>query len=594
MGPALAPGSLLNLDLVLVPKPPVPAGMWGLGPELPRRVPMWGFMAWLSTLVSGDTVGKALVVLSLTFAFVGMYRLVDRSPLTGLAAGVLYAFNPFLLTRVAVGHWMVLWTAAVLPWALRDLLRPARSPSRVLWWSAAFGIAGVYGGVIAALIVAAGLILDRGSRAVIVACAFLVGQLPWLVPMLVVSSSTSGATLVDASVFAPDVPGLGGVGRLLAGHGFWNFFFQIGRSQGWMVDILGFALLVLAVVGTPELPVLWRMPVLALAGVAFALTAASLIPGLDHLLSRFTQTSLGAPFRDTQRMFLLYFVWMAPAAALGAARLADSLRGATRELVTAFPLAVALVLAGPALWGLGGQLRPVHFPSEWNEARAAVQRQPGTVVAFPWYQYFTTKVADHRLVLDVVPYYLGGDVISSSDPELSAVPTQEVADPRERPIGQLADRATAGRPISGALAELGVRWVALQHDVAYQRYRGVLDDPGLELVASGKTLSLYRVKAWKAAVWDAGGAPVRSTSVAPPVRRVASSGPARMAAPFEQGWLRGWSAASAATGGTVQLPVGSGLVWFWPTVLVLVADAITLGALVVTGVRGVRRRFLRS
>ncbi|OWY58831.1 hypothetical protein B7486_77860, partial [cyanobacterium TDX16] len=54
MGPALAPGPLLNLDLVLFDDVPVPRGAWGLGPEFPRRVPTFLPLAWLSGLLGGE------------------------------------------------------------------------------------------------------------------------------------------------------------------------------------------------------------------------------------------------------------------------------------------------------------------------------------------------------------------------------------------------------------------------------------------------------------------------------------------------------------------------------------------------------------
>ena len=42
VGPALGPGLLLNLDLVATADPPVPSGVWGLGPELhDGKAPHW-------------------------------------------------------------------------------------------------------------------------------------------------------------------------------------------------------------------------------------------------------------------------------------------------------------------------------------------------------------------------------------------------------------------------------------------------------------------------------------------------------------------------------------------------------------------------
>ncbi len=599
MGPALRPGALLNLDLVLVKSPPVPRGIWGLGPELPRRVPMWAFMAWLSALFGGDLVGKLLVVAGLTLAFVGMYRLVERHvqppALASFGAATLYAFSPFLLTRVAVGHWMVLWTMALLPWALRDLLHPGRSATRVLWWSAAIGVCGVYGGIAAGALIAAGLVATRGARAGRVVLAYLLGQLPWLVPMVVVGSTASSGALADSSAFAPVIDGFGGVGRLLAGQGFWNPFFQIGRSQPALAAVAGFVILALAVIGTRDLPDSWRLPLVVLAIVSLLVTVSSQLAGLDHIADWFTKTAVGAPFRETQRFLLFFFLWAAPAAALGGARLARAVRGAFSGVLLAVPLALGVLLAGPAWWGFADQFQPSTFPAEWAAAKATIDRNPGTVVALPWYQYFQTSVAHNHLVLDVAPFYFGGDVIISSDPELSGHPSQERADPREAIVGGLVAVSRSGLHVSDELAAEGVRWVVVQRDADWDTYRGILHDPGLQLVVSGRTLLLYRVRAWVGSVVDADGHPVRSSSVVTPLQDVHPSGPARWSAPAEQGWLRGWSAASKAKGGLVQLPGGSGWVWYWPSLIVLLADAVTLGALMTTiwRARGRKRSVLQ-
>src|SRR4051812_8690038 len=126
LGPALGPGSLLNLDLVLTPIIPVPRGVWALGPELSRRVPLGMFVAWASVLTSGPFVGKVLLVASLGSAFAGVYRLSSGAgTLARVGAGLFYAAGPFTLTRVSVGHLGLVAAMGVLPWAAPVLLRPA-------------------------------------------------------------------------------------------------------------------------------------------------------------------------------------------------------------------------------------------------------------------------------------------------------------------------------------------------------------------------------------------------------------------------------------------------------------------------------------
>jgi hypothetical protein len=236
------------------------------------------------------------------------------------------------------------------------------------------------------------------------------------------------------------------------------------------------------------------------------------------------------------------------------------------------PLAAAVVLAVPAVWGFGGQLRPVQLSPEWAEARAAIDREPGTVLALPWFQYYTLDLARDRLVLGIAPYYFGGDVIAASDPRLTAERRAEVADPRDDVIEGLVEAARAGEPVAERAAASGVRWVVRQHDVDWQAYTGVADDPGLELVVSGPELDLYRVRGWGGPVVDADGSTPRVTSVVSPLLLVDGTEAAVLSRPFQTGWMRGLSAASRSEAGTVALPAGSGPVWFWPALLVLAAD----------------------
>src|SRR5437764_9449177 len=78
LGPALAPGSLLNLDLVFTPTIPVPRGVWALGPELSRRVPLGVALAWASTIIGGPLAGKLPLGGPIAIAFVGLWRLLPN------------------------------------------------------------------------------------------------------------------------------------------------------------------------------------------------------------------------------------------------------------------------------------------------------------------------------------------------------------------------------------------------------------------------------------------------------------------------------------------------------------------------------------
>jgi hypothetical protein len=586
LGPALGGGgSLLSLDLVVTPRIPVPRGVWGLGPELPRRVPFTVPLAWASTVVGGSRIWTLVALAAFAAASAGAWKLAEGAPaIARSGAALLYALSPFVLTRLGVGDLALVVAMAILPWALPTLLRPDEDLRRTFLWAAALGCTGQFGGVLGLFVVAVGVLGSRGRRAPGVAGAYVLAQLPWVVPGAILLSQP--LRLTHSSAFATQASGLGGWLRVLAGYGFWQPRLQVGPvggGAGTGAAFAGAALGALAVVGARDLPRPWgrRAAWLALTGVALGL--ASAVPGVRVAYSAVADTRLGAPLREGQRLLALYLVWMAPAAALGAARLARLRVGLLEGVLWAAPFAIAVVLAGPGLLGVDGRLDPVSLPSEWSRARTAVVHRPGTVLALPWHEYLQLQVAGDRNVFNPVPIYFGGDVLSSSDPEFQSGPEQ--ADPREPTARRLLGVIRAGDPVASELARLGVRWVVLLHEVDWQSYDSIAHDPGLVHAVGGPSLDLWRVRAWRGPVVDRTGRTVRLRTLVQPFGRLDASGPATWFRPSENGWMRGWSAAGATPAGLLRLPAGSGPVWYWPALLVLAADLATAATAAVVLVR---------
>jgi hypothetical protein len=410
---------------------------------------------------------------------------------------------------------------------------------------------------------AVGLVAERNGRALAGAGAAVVAQLPWLVPGLVVA--WAGVDLPDASAFATEADGPVGLFGLVAGHGFWRTGSQVGGEASAGVALLGLVLLVLALAGRSRLPVEWGGRATALAAVGLVLALATAVPGLRSVYDSLSATPLGAAGRESHRWLALFLVWMAPAAALGAVRLGG-------RALLAVPAAVGIVLGVPGLWGVDGRLEPVDIPSGWAEARAAVHRRPGPVVALPWHQYFDLGVAGGRRVLHPMPDYLGGDVITSADPELGQSPGH--GDPRQRAVERALERLEAGEPAARQLADVGVRWVVVLHDVDWRRYSGLAGDGGLDRVVADRTLDLYRVVPWRGPV-RAGptddGPPRRTDAVVAPLQRIDGDDAGTWARPYQRGWSRGTNRASRASSGEVRIPAAEGPLVFWPAALVLIA-----------------------
>jgi hypothetical protein len=287
---------------------------------------------------------------------------------------------------------------------------------------------------------------------------------------------------------------------------------------------------------------------------------------------------LGGALRDSQRLLGLFSVWLAPAAAIGATRLATQAGAALQPTIEVLPAVAGVVLAAPGLWGAAGALEPAAFPPGWAQARTQVHRRPGPLLALPWHEYLNLKFADERRVLNPAPDYFGGDVLASSDPEFADSPgAREQGDPREKHIPPLLGHLDHA---SDAFRSLGIRWVVVLHEVDWRDYAAIDRDPGFDRTLTTPALDLYEVRGWRGPVVDAVGRPLHVDTVVQPWSRVSPSGPATWARPALSGWLRGTSSTHSTATGLLRLPGGRGPVWYWPATLAVASDVAVAGGVV--------------
>ncbi len=577
LGPGLEADALLNLDLVLFDRVPAPWAFWGLGSELPHRAPITYPISWLAPFSLSPLVWKLSVVFSLAACFTGAARLTrSRSWLVMAGAGVLLALNPFVLTRIAVGHIAVVAATASLAWALPRLLNPSEDTSATFLWLALLGLCGVFGFVLAAPALLVGVVRHRLDGWVRLGGLFLLAQLPWLVPGLFAWSGK--LNLADSSHFSTD---LGSVTRFIEaviGLGFWQRSQQIGTDLGLAATAVGVALLGLACWGRRGYEAVQGGGATVLGVVGLAAALISGVPLLSDLFESVSGTPLGAPARESYRLLPLFLVWLAPAAALGAQRLAQETRGRRAALVGSVPLMLGLLLSGPGLWGLDGRVAPVRTPTEWEEARALVEERPGAVLAIPYSRYFDVSFADYRRVLNPASVYFGQDVLISADPQLDEG-IREASDPRDGPVRQSLLSLIESEPAARKLADVGVRWVVLMKEGPWTVFVDALDDdPGLQRVVDARTLNLYQVLGWKGPAVEADGSEIAVSEFIAPIAHSETSGHGLWMRPGDARWYRGWSPTSVSREGLVVLPSGGGLLWYWPAVLVFCSYLLVGGA----------------
>jgi hypothetical protein len=118
IGPGLARGFVLSYDMVFVPGPPFSSALLGLVGGPARPVPSDAVVYLASRVVPADILQKLILLSIFLLACSGAAALLGRCwqertgerppPLACLAAGVYYAWNPFVAERLVMGQWAML------------------------------------------------------------------------------------------------------------------------------------------------------------------------------------------------------------------------------------------------------------------------------------------------------------------------------------------------------------------------------------------------------------------------------------------------------------------------------------------------------
>ncbi|HEV2240657.1 MAG TPA: hypothetical protein VGR98_06390 [Streptosporangiaceae bacterium] len=561
LGPGLGRGFLLSYDMVFVPRMPFSAALLGLTGGPPRAVPSDAVIAVASLALPADIVQKIILLLIFVLACSGAAALLDSAwaprstdgsvvggaPLLArLAAGVCYAWNPYVAERLQLGQWALLLGYAALPWVVRVL---CAGPERVrLGRLVCVMIPAAIGGVAALSVTALAAVPaalaspgGRARRLLTVLAALALLSLPWLIPALAVPVHTDPRG-IDAFAPRADTP-FGRVGSLLLLSGIWNPRavppgFRGAASAFWLLLVVasafGYVLWVRprrlrsatgsrrgAVEAPPSLvapPSLLSpggaaprartgLAIAALAGLVIAAVAAA-SPGRAALRDLVTAWPGFAVLRDGQK-------FLAPLALAEAVGLGALAAGVSREVrVRAAPdhparaaLAAMVVLAPVVLlpgmaWGLGGRLRPAEYPADWLRARQVIDGDParGSVLLLPWAAYRSYPWNSGQPVFDPWARFTGREVISNDG---LAVGNLNLAQESADSI-RLNRIVTSRGPLTRALRAAGVRYVVVDAGPllaragtpAGQDARALAAQarlPGAQLVIASRDLLLFRL-----------------------------------------------------------------------------------------------------
>ena len=595
-------GRLLLLDFVSGPHQRLlPATAFGLDGGMTGGVPLAiGFRLLDRLLGQAGSVVPAAVFFPL--ATTGAACLLRTAVLPArLGAGFFYAVNPFVFDRLYAGQLGVLLGYALLPFAVAALLDAAQEPHRVgraACWAAATVMMSEHFAWILVPVTAA-VVLTRPHRvraslrlggAALGAAA--ISSYLLVAPLLVGAGPAGPLTQLTAYRTQADPR----VGLLVNVAGLYGFF-RPGPTEpknlfsGWPAVLA--ALLLIVVVGYVAVlrDAAHRRDGLAIlaAGVAgyfLALGNQGPTGGLFRLAYEYVPGFV--MMREPDKFAVLVALAYAYGFGWGIARLTTrSRQNAGQAAVAALAIVLPLAYTPNLLGGLGGQVKASELPSSWSFASRLAGQD--TVLFLPWHAYFATPFTGQRVIANPAASYFAGTVLTSQNPGPGYAFAAE--DPEHVFLDKVLGPPVDLQRTRVALADLGVRFVALAKVADWRDFAQVGDAPGIRLVYSSPSLDLFSVKPTAQEIRD--DRRIRSLDLVDYRVLPGHPGVVALPVPYSQGWtLDGHPAVQLADGQAgVLAPAGGGVVHYGPSSGVLASEIGSLAAaLAVAGVVFFERR----
>lgn len=456
LGGALGRGYVLSYDMVWVPDLSLGVDALGLGTALPRAVPSDAVVAVLDEALGAVLLQKLVLLVPLVAAGAGAAALAGPGTPARLVASSVAVWNPFVVERLAIGHWPVLVGYGVLPWVIHAGVAWRTSgvvPTRLLLL-VVLGSLSATTGLVTAFAAAAAAAERSRRRWTALAVLALLANLPWLASGLLHAGSATSSE-AGADVFGPSGEGLlPAPATFLSLGGIWNSEVVLPSRTGWL-GVLALVLLTgLAAIGATRVwsrvPVPVRRPLVVCWVAGLTLTVLTwALPGATGWLA---STVPGAGIlRDGSRLLALAAPLTAVLAGRGAgvavAALPDVL---SRTMITCALVVVPVTVMPDAALGLSGRLSAVDYPDSYDALARALPTLPaGDVALLPFQSYRAPEWNNgSRPVLAPLGRYLprhvvvedqllvDGEPVAGEDPRAAEVRTAlERPGPEDRAAG---------------------------------------------------------------------------------------------------------------------------------------------------------------
>jgi hypothetical protein len=524
LGPLVAPGYLLLLDAPVGPtQPPLSLfpgpsqGLYSVG--APTSVAVLAAARVLG-LVAPELLNQIMMGAAIIIGGWGLYRFCNRDlgldrP-SSIAAGTLYAINPFVYERLLAGQLFIALGYALLPWALPTLAALTETGSwprafAALTWCFAISLVSVHLGGMALVLALAGILVAprtipiRITMAAIVVLGLFLLQAYWILPAWD-GSQASGGGLSDLAVFAPRPRTPAILTWVLLLHGFWRAEYPTPLSQSPGLFLASF-LPLLAIAATGSIAAIQSAAARRWYGVLGSTALIAIILGMGtsfRLTSGVTRwLYLHVPgysiYREPHKWVALVALAYAVFLGVGLHHIASVVQRVRRMVPHVALLAppLTLVASGLMLWGLGGQVRTSEYPLGWERAASLIQDQEGSLLFLPWHEFQSVPFAGGRVIHTPAENFFEAPVLTSTDDEFLRRRASPVLDPRDAYISTVLRGQRSLEHFGSLVAPLGVRYIGLATWPGGQSYRFLNRQRDLRLLSSGHGFTLYENVAWR-------------------------------------------------------------------------------------------------
>tara|TARA_B100001123_G_scaffold367775_1_gene428309 strand:+ start:14277 stop:16463 length:2187 start_codon:yes stop_codon:yes gene_type:complete len=512
--PILKPGYILTGDMVFPPYSNFRDLFFGSQEFLPNYVsghlPLYGLMSFASLLIPMWAVQKLLILAIFMISAQGSRLLAIKAGAIGQAsmyAGLLYAFNPFVQTRLLEGHWKLLIGYALLPFAILSFWNFLKNPnSKALNVSVimAILIASTSIHVLAILILIYVFIsaehFVQNPKAIkittlawlsIMCGALILLNAYWWVPYLFADSTIMDQfTRVDLEVFSSPKTGLSNILETIGMYGYWDearYFLTKDAISYW--PILATAFLTLSIFGatlswsnnrrrilTSSLTMLFFIGLILSPGVS------SIFPEVIESLYEHFEAFRG--FREPQKFTILIIIWLSIMGAFGLTELRRLLNPTTQNIIVFLACALVILYSITMFNGVSNQLTSTYYPSDWEKASELIHEdsEKSNILVLPWEEYIELSWTKSQ-VNNPSWTFFPGRVISAR---------HQSKDPVQHYMTELLRYGNEFNNFGKMVAPLGVKYTVLLKESNYQQYDFLHQSVDLDVVLDNEKLILFK------------------------------------------------------------------------------------------------------